>query len=1110
MIKKAKNKMQGFWLKHEEALIRHPWWVITIVLILTGIFAFSMVRNTRMDNDISRFLPDNDPVRIEFAKYSYIFGSGSGVAISITDKNSAFSRETVAIVNAITKRLEKVNNTILQDLLKSKVRLQGKDFEILFNLLLTEMGKQDFNYDNLRKMLTDRTVLAGKLGISLPSTGGAERGNGSADPDDQPVNTQENSTSRQNADPDDEPASNNARQSTPAPAQRNAPADADDSEQQEENVASIKNIDAIVNYFKSNRADIKKVYSDFTIVIDKQAKFKSKWLDDIISMTDNDHALIEFVDKTKFHKMFKDVATGDVDLLISYLLEKYINTKEKLKELISNPENLAAQTGISQESAQKIKALAKNFPYAQFFKTFTDPAHLQLRSDKLIRLRDGQRITPQDITLLRNRVKNWSFYNGAIISYDGKSTMILAKYMPEIVNDEMTRAFKYIEKIVQEETRGKNVKVHVAGEPVATYYTTIGMSQDITRLFPFVVLVVIIFLYLSFRHLKGVILPLITVLFSVIWTLGFMGFIRMPMNMISSTIPTILVAVGSAYGIHIISDYYLSVEKGEDKVVAVHKTLKKVGLAVFLAGLTTIVGFASNLFNSIVPIQEFGISTGLGVLFALIISMVFIPAWLRVGKLPKMHHKKERTKTHEGKAHKFLEAIGRSTYRKRWLYAVLMVVIFAAAIIGTFTVIVDMDNIKFFKEKTSLRQSDTFINQNFGGTSTLEIVFKVKEDFVAAKEKKYEEAQKKYQAALEAFNADNENAIKKKAVADAEKAMKAAEFEFQSYKSGIIRPEFLKVMESLQNHLAQGNYPGGEHIGKLVSIVDMLKKFNQTYNYGNPEKYVLTSDITVANFFITSFHGETTDNYITKTYRASRMIVQIKDSSTLTAKKIVDEAQKHLAKLMANGKMVGRDFANDAYEISFNGFTQVKTQVNNIIMDGQIQSIFVSLIAVFLIILIFYKTFAGAIVSIIPLSMTILVNFGFMGLFGIRLDAASALVASLAIGIGVDYTIHYINTFRMEAKGNSNIEAIIEHTTSHSGRAIIINAISVTAGFLVLAFSSFNSLMYMGILVALTMLVSSLASITIIPALLSIIKPKSLLNNKKDNNSQEVLGENHN
>ncbi len=113
-----------------------------------------------------------------------------------------------------------------------------------------------------------------------------------------------------------------------------------------------------------------------------------------------------------------------------------------------------------------------------------------------------------------------------------------------------------------------------------------------------------------------------------------------------------------------------------------------------------------------------------------------------------------------------------------------------------------------------------------------------------------------------------------------------------------------------------------------------------------------------------------------------------------------------------------------------------------------------------------------------------------MGFAGIRLDMVTAMVASLAVGIGVDYTIHFLAAYKRERALEEDGEAVTRKVYGTSGKAILVNAFSVGVGFLVLVFSNFTSLRYIGSLVALTMLTSSFAALALLPILLNMVKPK--------------------
>ena len=148
------------------------------------------------------------------------------------------------------------------------------------------------------------------------------------------------------------------------------------------------------------------------------------------------------------------------------------------------------------------------------------------------------------------------------------------------------------------------------------------------------VLVIIASLFISFKRLNGVILPLLTVVISSIWTMGLITLLKIPLNLISTVIPVLMVAVGSAYGIHIVSHYHdrlAELEKApgrEEHSGIISSVMKRVGAPVLLAGLTTIAGFSSLGLTEIVPIRTFGLFSSFGVLTAIIVSLTLIPSIL--------------------------------------------------------------------------------------------------------------------------------------------------------------------------------------------------------------------------------------------------------------------------------------------------------------------------------------------------------------------------------------------------------------------------------------------------------------------------------------------------
>jgi predicted RND superfamily exporter protein len=158
-----------------------------------------------------------------------------------------------------------------------------------------------------------------------------------------------------------------------------------------------------------------------------------------------------------------------------------------------------------------------------------------------------------------------------------------------------------------------------------------------------------------------------------------------------------------------------------------------------------------------------------------------------------------------------------------------------------------------------------------------------------------------------------------------------------------------------------------------------------------------------------------------------------------------------------------------------------------LVVNSQILSILVSVLMVLVIVAFSNRSLAAGLIAALPLSIAIMCNFGVMGFFGITLNMATAMIASIAVGIGIDYTIHFIEAFKREYEAGGNY---IHRTFAISGKAILINALSVGASFGVLAFSQFRIIAQFGSLVALSMMVSAVVSLTVIPVLITTVKPK--------------------
>jgi predicted RND superfamily exporter protein len=175
---------------------------------------------------------------------------------------------------------------------------------------------------------------------------------------------------------------------------------------------------------------------------------------------------------------------------------------------------------------------------------------------------------------------------------------------------------------------------------------------------------------------------------------------------------------------------------------------------------------------------------------------------------------------------------------------------------------------------------------------------------------------------------------------------------------------------------------------------------------------------------------------------------------------------------------------NENCKIEFTGMPSVYVKLNQSLIKSQFSSLLLTIVMVLLIVGIMLRSFSKGVYGTIPIIVTILILFGFMGITGIPLDIATVLVGSIALGIGIDYSIHIISGFNYHLKESGDTAKALEKTIMTSGKAVIINVTSVAGGFLVLLFSQIVPLQNFGLLVAISMFGSGFGAIALLPVIL--------------------------
>ncbi len=637
--------------------------------------------------------------------------------------------------------------------------------------------------------------------------------------------------------------------------------------------------------------------------------------------------------------------------------------------------------------------------------------------------------TQQAARELREAVFDNEMFINNVVSPDGAATSIFAKL--EEGRDKI-QMYDRIRSIVSEDFDVGDNLVFIAGRPMIEGVIGRDAAEDMRRTLPLVTLVSLIVLYFTLRSARGMFLPLSVVGSSVLLMLGIMSFLNIPLYAVTTLVPVLLVAIGLAYGIHIINRYYeeaaASAETDPKQVVL--KTMHEMWAPVTMASLTTAAGFLSLATSDMMPVKYFGLFTAIGVIGALVFSLTFIPAWLMILplKYPKgmRHNPNEPGKTPgPGRLTSALIGTGRVIGEHPGKILLAAVAVILVGVIGLLGVYVDGSLLSNFGEESEVLIADTILTEKFGGTNALNIV----------------------------IEGENEDDIKS--------------------------PEILRAIDVLQTKLGEMN-----EIGATLSIADYMKRMNRVMNENRKEysRIPETREMIAQYLLLYAMSGDPDDfdEVVDYEYRQANMRIRVNSDRSSVLKSVIGivraEAAKAFEELPARVRLAGHVMTSYTFM--------------DLIIHGQLRSILAAIAMVFLITSIMFRSAVAGLFCTIPVTIATMLNFSLMGAVGIPLGVTTALLSGMGIGIGVDYAIHFVARYRSLARSESDRKQRIQMTLGTSGRAILFNAVVVIAGFLVLMFSNFPPSRWLSALVSVNMVSSFLGAVTLLPACMALFKPK--------------------
>ena len=562
--------------------------------------------------------------------------------------------------------------------------------------------------------------------------------------------------------------------------------------------------------------------------------------------------------------------------------------------------------------------------------------------------------------------------------------------------------------------------VYTAGKIKASKIYVEKMQEEVLVFIIASTILIGLFLFIAYRTVWGVVVPLITVVLSIAWTLAIMSILGKDLDLLTSLLPPILFVVAMSDMTHLLSKYLEELRHGTAKIPALTLALKDVGLATFITAVTTAIGFVTLLNSTIAPIRDFGFYTGIGVFVAFALAFTFLPAALVLLPAPPI----AKLKNENVFWYRMLQKLFIWICGNPYLILSTTISLVMVAIFFTFKISVDAKLLDDISDKDPLKKSVQFLEDNFGGVRPFEMAIYAKDL----------NSLMNY-AALSKLNEVEIYLKNKYQVRD------------------IISPNtFIKYLMQASN--------GG---------LDEYYKFPSKEEFETllPKLKLITKRKEFAAF-------------CSKDFSKMRVSGKIKDDGSLA----IANKNKDLAIYLTT---IG---SNQLWNYQLTGSSLLIDKNNSYLAQSLIEDLILGIISIALIIGLLFRQTKMIVLALIPNLIPLLVIGGIMGTCGIHLKASTSIIFSIAFGIAVDDSIHFLSRFKMELRLHQSHLYALKRTYLSTGKAMIVTSLILISGFATLLLSSFESTFYTGFLIGLTLLIAIVADLLLLPVLLMLFYKK--------------------
>ncbi|WP_051327439.1 efflux RND transporter permease subunit [Desulfatibacillum aliphaticivorans] len=700
-------------------------------------------------------------------------------------------------------------------------------------------------------------------------------------------------------------------------------------------------------------------------------------------------------------------------------------------------------------------ALEDEIPYVREVTSLVNIRNTRGEDDSLI-VEDLLEDWPENgLTMedLRERVMSSPLYRNHIISEDGRVTALLIeteayadaaaggeafdqafdafedaapvktedagekpkRYFTVEQNREVVRA---VDKLL-DRFRAPDFNVAATGRPVILDVFNESTLKDTRNCMIFTTFLNSFLLLLLFRRFSGVIMPLIIVLSSAFCTIGLMVMTNVPFKMTTTAIPAFLVAVGLADSVHILAVFYRRIDLGDDQEDAIAYSLGHSGLAIVMTSMTTAAGLLSFSTAELTAIAEMGIFAAFGVMLALLLTVIMLPAMLALVTV-----KPRPIKPSNKGMEKVLLWFADFSLRRPVSIIVISAIFLLASVGLCFTLHFSDAIVDYFPRDMQVYIDLNKIEKDLQGTVSMEVVVDTMRE------------------------------------------------------NGIQAPDVLMDMDQVSEEFMVYQHPELK-VGKTLSIVNVVKETNQALHENNPAYYSIPKDRELVAQELLLFENSGADDLeriVDQQFSKARITVKTNWVDSVIFDDFVREWKEKLDKVFE-----GRASVN------ITGLMPVMARTIPAALYSMARSYVVAFVVITAMMILLVGDVKSGLIAMFPNLLPILMIMGIMAAFHISLNMNTLMIGSIAIGLVVDDTMHFIYNFRKYHQVTGDVDRTIRETFTGTGRALLITSLVLAAGFFVLLSGTLLHMVQFGFFTGLVILVALAADFTLAPALMILL-----------------------